>query len=144
MNETEVRTLIANQKNQINELKEEVIELGNENDNFKEDNTTLTKQNKDQFKTIEKLAEEAVKNTPKGMEKLKKDNAALSKRVDKLRELLNNSDKKSLDYQKESEDLAKELKIAERSEPIVKGPEYSKVVTTADLKNVRPYRKPLE
>jgi len=130
MNETEVRTLIANQKNEIEKLKE--------------DNVTLSKQNEDQAKTIEKLASDLVNGTPKGMEKLRKDNASLSKRVDKLKNSLNDSDKESLDYQKESEDLKKKLEIAERSDPTVKGPEYSKVITTADLKNVRPYRKPLE
>ena len=104
-------------------------------DKLKEDNVTLSKQN-------EKLSAELEKATPAGMEKLKKDNSMLSKRCDKLRESLNDSDKESLDYQKESEDLAKKLKISEVSLPTVKGPEYAKVITTADLKNVRPYKKP--
>ncbi len=102
---------------------------------LKEDNIALSKQN-------EKLSAELEKVTPAGMEKLKKDNTILSKRCDKLRESLNDSDKESLDYQKESEDLAKKLKISEVSLPTVKGPEYAKVITTADLKNVRPYKKP--
>ena len=122
MNEIEVKTLVANQKNEIKKLQE--------------DNVTLSKQN-------DKLSAELEKDRSKELIQLRKDNALLSKRVDKLGSSLNDSDKESLDYQKKAEDLTKKLEIAERSGPVKKGPEYTKVVTTADLKNVRPYRKPL-